>query len=485
MQMLRWMADNLGRIWRLTIKTNVAMHKRRKREGRGREQVFLRLRRALGLDRAVVFVVLARGWLSAAGLVTVILIAHFLTAAEQGYYYTFGSLVALQIVFELGFSFVILQMATHEFAHLTLSNSGEIAGDAVAHARLASVLQKSVRWYSVAAFLLFTALVPAGLYFFSAHSRTGAPVPWRMAWIGVALAASLAFQIDPIFSFLEGCGLVAEVARTRFWQAIAGSLLAWTALLLHHGLFAPSLMIMGQVVVGGGWLVMRRSMLVNLYRHTPGDHRIKWSVEVWPFQWRIAVSWICGYFIFQLFNPVLFVYRGPVAAGQMGMSLTVGSALMTVAIAWVSTKSAPFGTMIARKEYAKLDATFFRALWQSLLVCIAGAATVWIAVVYLNENNARFAHRVLPPLPFGLLLLTIVVNHVVSSEALYLRAHKEEKFLLISVLSAIFTAGSTYFFGKRYGAIGMVSGYLVIITAIGLGMGTYTFHKYRKIWHRQ
>jgi len=97
--------------------------------------------RVLGLDRAVGFTVLARFWSSAAGLVTVALIARFLSPAEQGYYYTFGSLVALQIVFELGFSFVILQLASHERAPLFISDDGEISGDPVAHARLASGIQ--------------------------------------------------------------------------------------------------------------------------------------------------------------------------------------------------------------------------------------------------------------------------------------------------------------------------------------------------------
>jgi len=48
-----------------------------------------------------------------------VVIARFLTPSEQGYYYTFNSLVALQIVFELGFSFVILQLAAHERAQLS------------------------------------------------------------------------------------------------------------------------------------------------------------------------------------------------------------------------------------------------------------------------------------------------------------------------------------------------------------------------------
>jgi O-antigen/teichoic acid export membrane protein len=444
-----------------------------------------RLRKLLGLDRAIILTVLARGWSSLAGLVTIVLIAHTLTSAEQGYYYTFGSLVALQVVFELGFSFVILQMASHECAHLSISENNEISGDPVAHARLASVLQKSVRWYSVAALLMLCVVTPAGLHFFANHSNPGPAVAWRLPWWLVVLAASFAFQIDPVFSFLEGCGYVPQVARTRLWQALLGSGFAWVAMLTHHGLFAPAMTIAGQVLAGSVWLYTRRRLLFPLLVYHTGRDRIRWQQEVWPFQWRIAISWICGYFIFQLFNPILFAYWGPVVAGQMGMSLNISNALMAVSTAWVSTKAAPFGSMIARREYVKLDHLFFRTLIQSLVVCILGAATVWSVVVYLNVHQSRFAHRVIGPLPFGMLLLTMIFNHVVVSEAIYLRAHKQEKFLLNSVLGALFMLFSSFAFGRQFGAIGIIGGYLSGTTLIGLGLGTFTFLRYRRIWHAE
>ncbi|MHB1022594.1 MAG: polysaccharide biosynthesis protein [Acidobacteriaceae bacterium] len=443
------------------------------------------IKHKLGLDRAIIFTVLARGWLSFAGLVTVFLIAHFLTLAEQGYYYTFGSLVALQIVFELGFSFVILQMASHETAHLVISSDGQITGDPVSHARLASVLQKSIRWYSIAALLMLATLIPAGFYFFSTHAHGDQSVAWRFPWCLVVIAATLTFQIDPIFSFLEGCGYVSHVARTRFAQAFLGSLLAWAALLTHHGLFAPAMMITGQAIAGGCWLFSRRRLILSLLGHTAGPHKIKWGTEVWPFQWRIAVSWLCGYFIFQLFNPVLFAYWGPAAAGQMGMSLNISNALMSIAIAWINTKSAPFGTMVARKEYEKLDHVFFTSVSQALVVVVVGALAVWSAARYLSSRNMKFSHRLLDPLPFGILLITMILNIVVSSEALYLRAHKQEKFLLNSVVGAILVGSSTFVFGKRFGATGMVIGYLAVTTVVGVGYGAYTFLKYRRIWHAE
>jgi O-antigen/teichoic acid export membrane protein len=92
---------------------------------------------------------------------------------------------------------------------------------------------------------------------------------------------------------------------------------------------------------------------------------------------------------------------------------------------------------------------------------------------------------VLGPLPFGMLLLTMIFNHIVTSEAIYLRAHKQEKFLLISVFGALFMLFSSYALGKRFGAIGMISGYLGGTIFIGLGLGTFTFLKYRRIWHAE
>jgi O-antigen/teichoic acid export membrane protein len=445
---------------------------------------FRRLLRFAGIDRAIGYTVLARGWTGCAGLVTVALIARMLTPSEQGYYYTFGSLVALQIVFELGFSVVILQLATHEAAHLTIDPAGFIAGPAAAHSRLASVLRKAIKWYTVAALLMAALLIPIGWRFFAtspgAHASS---VHWRLPWIAVVLASSITFQIDPIFSFLEGCGYVARVARTRFTQSITGSVLAWTALLLHHGLFAPALLITGQAIAGLVWIGHRRHMLMGLIRHPIGEHAIDWWKEVWPFQWRIAVSYACGFFIFQLFNPILFRYWGPAAAGRMGMSLNISNAIAAIAIAWINTKAAPFGAMIARHEYAALDLLFFRSVGQSVSLAFLGAATVWTIVLMLGHHHVAFAQRVLPPLPFALLLISMIDNQLVSSWALYMRAHKQEKFLLLSVAGAVCLTLSTFFLGRPFGALGMTSGQLVIGVIVGLGCGSYTFSKWRRIWH--
>jgi hypothetical protein len=437
----------------------------------------------LGLDRAVVFTVLGRSWASASGLVTVVLIARFLSPAEQGYYYTFASLIALQMVFELGFSQVVMQLASHEQAHLSIGMKGLVTGDETAHARLASVLQLSVRWYGVGAFLLAVALIPAGLYFFSTHQHSGVIVPWRVPWIAAATAAVFAFQLDPLYSFFEGCGFVSNIAHMRWIQALVGSLLAWITLVTHHGLYAPATVIAGQVAVGVAWLFLRRGLIMDLLTYKTGDRNISWQAEIWPFQWRIAISWISGYFVYQTFNPFLFAFKGPVAAGKMGMSLSFANSVMVIAMSWVSTKAAPFGILIARKQYIQLDALFFRALRHSAFVAGLGAFVIWSATAYLHFTHSRYADKVLTPAPFGLLLIAAIVNHLFASMGTYLRAHKQEKLFQLSLAIAIVVLISNYFFAKTSGALGMVAGYLVIMSLLGLGCGTLIFNKYRRLWH--
>lgn len=434
------------------------------------------------MDRAIGFTVLARFWASAAGLVTVSLIARFLSPAEQGYYYTFGSLVALQIVFELGFSFVIMQLASHERAHLTITEKYEIFGDAVAHSRLASVIQKSVRWYSVAAFLMASTVLPVGFYFFSTHQQPGQSVLWRLPWCLDALMAVLNFQLDPLLSFLEGCGYVPEVARLRFTQSVVGSLLAWGALVSKHGLFAPSMMLLGMACASLVWLMGKRKLLFGLLRRATGTNRIHWNREVWPFQWRIAISWFCGYFIFWLFNPVLFAFRGPIEAGQMGMSLSLANAIQAIAVSWVSTKSAPFGTLIAQKQFRILDQKFFQALKQAVVVSVAGAFVAWIGCIYLNVRHFRFAQRLLDPVLIATLMLYMIINVIVFSQAYYLRAHKQEVFFVNSLVGAVAATLCTFIFGRYYGATGIVVS-CCIGNVLGLVWATYKFRKYRRIWH--
>jgi len=168
----------------------------------------------------------------------------------------------------------------------------------------------------------------------------------------------------------------------------------------------------------------------------------------------------------------------------MGMALNIVNAISSVTIAWISTKFALFGNLIARKQYAELDKIFFRALKQSVGLCVLACAAVLLGDLYLRARHVALADRLIDPIPLAMLLCIPVLGQIVSSQALYLRAHKQEKFMLNSLIGAICVGCSTFFLGRRYGIMGMASGYLMVSVLVGLTTGTWTFLKYRKVWHQ-
>jgi hypothetical protein len=425
--------------------------------------------RALGMDKAVAYTFLARAVNIVGSTGTVLLIVRFLSPVEQGYYYTLLSLVALQMVFELGFAFVIQQLAAHECVHLELRAGGHVSGDPVAHARLASTLQLSVRWYSVAAGAMGLILAPLGMHFFSCHAAAGAgQVAWQGPWLLAVVVSMVGLWCQPFYSFLDGCGQVRAVAALRLRQAAAGMVLAWAAMLLHHGLYAPALVIAGQCGTGLFFLAARRRLLTGLLRYPAGDASIRWRREVWPFQWRIAVSWMCSYLTIQVFIPILFALRGPVEAGQMGMSLSITGYMTSLVLPWISTKATPFGRMIAERRFQGLDQLFLRTLGQALAVFCMIALAAGLGVSLLTVAAPRLAARMVSPELFALLLVAAGANCVVQSLGTLLRSFKREPFLAQSLAVASLTLLLAALTAPRWGNTGVTLSYLAAMAGISL-----------------
>jgi hypothetical protein len=434
-----------------------------------------RLRRFTGLDRAIAYTVLARVFQIAGSAGTVLLIVHFLTPVEQGYYYTLLSLVALQTVFELGFSFVILQLAAHETVHLRLHPDGRFEGDRVAHVRLAAVLQKTARWYLLAGAVMLATLLPAGSAFFSTHARAGEAVQWHGPWIFAVIATVALFMLNPVLSFLEGCGQVRQVAGMRFAQGITAIVVPWSVLIAHHGLWSPGAVSTAFSLVALAFLWSRRKILLPLLRYPGATRAIVWRAEIWPFQWRLGVSFLCSWFTAQVFTPVLFAFHGPVEAGRMGMSMSIAGYLWAVVLPWMSTKATPFGNFIARGEFQALDSLFFRTLKQSLILVAGIAALCMAGIEALQYAAPKLAARMLPPHLFVLLLLAALGVFVVQSLAIYLRAHKREPFLWQSLLVATLTSGGALLFTPRWGLSGAAVTYFVCTGMVGLASASVIF----------
>ncbi len=435
----------------------------------------------MGIDRAVFLTLFSRGWVVLSGLVSIYFVGRFLTPAEQGYYYTFNSLIALQIFVELGLNYAIIQFASHEMAHLTWQTNYTINGSPLAKRRLQSLLQFSLVWFGVAAALMIAVLLPIGLVFFHQNNASQeVPNNVTVAWTLLVIFAALNLLLTSTVALLEGCGHVAQVAGLRLRQAVITGISIWLILSMQGGLFALSASSAASTLVVSAWLWKRyRAFLKDLLCHPTDLPPMNWRKEIWPFHWRIAVSWMSGYFITQLFNPLIFHFSGPVAAGQMGMSLQVIGAINATALAWISTKAPSYGQLVARKKEIELDQAFKRDLLQSsvfLLVCFLGFL---ISLLILGKYFPNVTNRLLPYKLLLLMAITGALSHITSAEAVYLRAHKEEPFFILSIIHGATILSSSFALIPTMGLPGAVYAQIIAIIGVTFIGGNYIYLKRR------
>jgi O-antigen/teichoic acid export membrane protein len=346
-----------------------------------------------GIDGAVAFTIFSRIIQAVGGLISVVFISRFLSAAEQGYYYTFASIIAVQIFFELGLSGIITQYTAHEFAHLKWENETDLVGELYYKSRLSSLLRFCVKWFGILSITLFVALLAVGYYFFSKYNN-GQNIKWQSPWIILCLATAANLFIDPILAFFDGLGEVKDMAKVRLVQRIAYILIMYILFALGFKLYSGAIASLFAIGVNYIQIVFsKRIRLLKIIWLCKAEWIIDYVKEIFPYQWRIALSWISGYFIFQLFNPVLFATEGAVTAGQMGMTLAALNGVLSVSISWISTKVPMFSNLIAKKEYDNLDKVFDLTVKRANIICIICLVILIAAVQTLKYNHLIIGNR--------------------------------------------------------------------------------------------
>jgi multisubunit Na+/H+ antiporter MnhF subunit len=105
------------------------------------------------------------------------------------------------------------------------------------------------------------------------------------------------------------------------------------------------------------------------------------------------------------------------------------------------------------------------------------------SVLLMQYFNFGLAKRFLSPFHITLLCTSTFVNQIVSGFAVYLRCHKKEPFLVISIVMGILSGFSSIILGKYFGIDGIVIGYTLLTVFVSLIWSTLIFTNKKKSWH--
>lgn len=413
------------------------------------------------LKKDIVIIVAQRLWQAGAGLVTMLLVAHFLTPIQQGWYYSFLSLATFSLLFDFGLSVILVPITAHLFVSLRWLSGSQAEGEQAP--QFYQLVGRSVRFYIWLGLVFLVLMLPGGWLFFS--WRVGIDsLPlgqWLPVWVSLIVVTAINMLMLPFLLVVEGSGQVGEVYAVRLVQGVLGSLGCWMALMMGAGIWAAVMVPLLGIVVVMVWLVKKRFNLVEIAQKNRGK-AFNWRTEVWSLQWRVGLSCIAGYLLTQIYIPILFYVQGAVVAGQMGLSLAIANMLGLIAQSWVTRRGPAMAQAVGRRDWDMLDTLFGRAFIFSILVFSMGA--LFLFVLHGLLSHTPYITRALPFWSFVGLLSAVFLGNVNAILAAQLRSFRREPLAWVNVGGAILTMMGVLLVVKHYS----VEGVIVVMLAVQL-----------------
>lgn len=432
-------------------------------------------------SREILFSGLNQAWRVVYGPVVLLFLPVFLSAEDQGFWFTFMSISALAIFADLGFNNIIMQFSAHEAAFVEFRD-GTFTGDPVNIERQSTLFRFVSQWIIRVSLFSFPVIFLVGVFIFIQKDSFG---HWLVPWILYLIGSVLNFISNSILSFFEGFRCLALVQKIRFISSVLYSTVLLSALYFHLGLFAIALSaVINSLVI---FLMILRYFGPQIRALLAVSKGIahSWKKDVLNLLWRYAISWGSGYLIFQIYTPFMFQFHGPVLAGKVGITIALVTTIYNIANVWVYTAGPKINMSVAKKDWHLLDRLFMKNTILSALTYCAGIIALIFSVLILTGRSAfidNIIARFLPALPVVFICVGWFFQVFANAMAVYLRAHKQEPLVVVSIATGVYIILSTFLAAKFLPPglffIGFTSSYLW-----GLPVVAAIFMRKKKEWH--
>lgn len=391
--------------------------------------------RKINADDKVLLFLSSRAFSTLSYPITISLIIAYLTPEEQGYYYTFLTLLSFSMFLELGLGVILTNFASHEFSNLFWSNHNKLKGNEKSILRVHSLIKKTIYWFLILALVFVISMLGVGNFLFNESSPNH---NISFVWLVFLIVFSPGLIVGPFLSILSGFERIKEVQIIKLLQISISIICLWIALYFKQGIFALVIQFLVQNAISSFYIFFKyRKLLYDSMRSS--NNSFNWSTEILPLQLKTGFAWIVTYLGLNLLIPFSFKLFGPVVAGQLGMSFKIAQVVSIVCLAWINTRVPQMGKMVAQNEYKKFLYFFNKTLKSIFLVGIIILIFISIflfASKYLNLES--FNGRILPIR----MVLILSIGYFFASLSNYLsmtiRAFKDEKMIIPNFIALIF-----------------------------------------------
>lgn len=382
------------------------------------------------LGPAVFWSLLTKGGKFVRGPLIMVSLFLYLTPTEQGIWYTFTSLALLSVLAELGFALIITQYVSQECAHLRKYN-GFIRGPILYRDRLFSLVRYALKFYSSVVPIAIFLMIIIGYFILDGQSGDV-----KILWYYYSIISGFGLMASFIAYIYIGLGYVETVNRYMFISVLLS--MAVTLSALWAGLGITSLIVGACAEYLSLMLLLAPKLAVffkQMFRHKI-QNNYGWGRELISLQGKYAVSWIAGYFMFQLFVPAVFRFSGAVEAGRMGATLKVIQMISSVSATWAEVRIPLINAFVSKNKIIEYRGLLRNTYKKCMVIYIVLSLGV-LLVLGIMEHYSFYDERLLPIDEIFLFLLLQMSITVWSVGAIFVRAHKAEPFFMLSAACGV------------------------------------------------
>lgn len=438
-----------------------------------------KIAKRLQIDRPLWFAMSARAWQAISGPLTIVFLVRALTLGEQGVYYVLASVMSIQLFFELG------------LLNVLISQSGHLASDIDSnrpHAkqRMSQLISVAGRWFLGASVLYALAAIGFGWRTLEDKVSTD---DWKIPLVCLSIVAAGTVALAPRLAILEGAGYRDSVYKVRFFQMLLGTLAVWVTLLMGFKLWALVLSSFVQFLCSFlATFVIHRSFFQTLHRsqedretnHPGGEESgLMWLSEVFPLQWRVALTSIAYHVATQFFTVILVRYHGEESAGQLGMTMSIVMAIQGMAITFIQTKFSLISNLHGAGDREEAGELWRRSALISTGLLVTALASVLTIIWFLPLAERGWEDRFIAPWQMVILAMGCIANHGVALQSFYVLSRKGRPFLTACLIGFGVTAVAVWLGGARWGVTGIVTGYAFGMLGVTLPLHSLSYWLYR------
>ncbi|MCM1321747.1 MAG: hypothetical protein NC041_09700 [Bacteroides sp.] len=420
-------------------------------------------------------------WRLVSGPLSLLLIPLYLSPEQQGYWYLFGSIATMSTFADLGFSNIILQFSAHGFAFLSIKEK-LLAGEEKYIQQLGSFFRFVVKWLSLMCLLVYPLIFLVGIFFFQRDSVLD--IYW-IPWIIYSAGSLINFFNNSVLSFIEGLNQIDKIQNSRFIVAVINTLVIIVGLIYKLNIYALAFAMIFSSSFMFITIFVTFGKIIKQLWYESRDFFYPWRKEIFPLFQKYVLSFASGYFLFQIYTPLMHYFHGPVLSGKVGITVSLVTAMFSFSNIWIYTITPKINILIEKKNWNILDKLFHKRLLLSLLSYILICICFVLFVVIFGKYRlpAKVLERFLPYKAMLLLVVSYFLQLIVNSWAVYLRGHKQEPFWWTSIISAIWVFLITLFAGKFLPPmlffIGLLTSYFW-----GIPLSYCIFYRNKNKWHR-